>query len=161
MSTIFRYNTTFILHCSLKITMVTNRQVCVISTVLSILVTIICSQSHMHNDILNNYSCVFITCLQFCPQLSVGPRQGSETMAVILEDVDMLSMSISQIMAEVTSKHRIPQVKQMQLLTHLRLAKNFSSFQHRLKCVMARLQAISVLGEKGERGGGGGGERKL
>ena len=81
-------------------------------------------------------------------------------MAVILEDVDMLSMSISQIMAEVTSKHRIPQVKQMQLLTHLRLAKNFSSFQHRLKCVMARLQAISVLGER-EREMGEGREREI
>ena len=98
-----------------------------------------------------------VTCVlywKFCPQLSVGPRQGSETMAVVLEDVDMLSMSISELMAEVTSKHRIPQVKQMQLLTHLRLAKNFSSFQHRLKCVMARLQAISVLGEERERGRG-------
>ena len=74
-------------------------------------------------------------------------------MAVVLEDVDMLSTSIPELMADVTSKHRIPQVKQMQLLTHLRLAKNFSSFQHRLKCVMARLQAISVLGEeRRERG---------
>ena len=68
-------------------------------------------------------------------------------MAVILADVDMMTSSIPEVMSEVTSEHRIPQVKQMQLLTHLRLAKNFSSFQHRLKCVMARLQAISVLGE--------------
>ena len=74
-------------------------------------------------------------------------------MAVVLEDVDMLSTSIPELMADVTSKHRIPQVKQMQLLTHLRLAKNFSSFQHRLKCVMARLQAISVLGEERREGG--------
>ena len=87
------------------------------------------------------YTCIYL-------QLSAGPRQGSETMAVVLEDVDMLSMSIPELMTEVTSKHRIPQVKQMQLLTHLRLARNFSSFQHRLKCVMARLQAISVLGKR-------------
>ena len=68
-------------------------------------------------------------------------------MAVVLENVDMMTSSIPKVMTEVTGKHRIPQVKQMQLLTHLRLARNFSSFQHRLKCVMARLQAISVLGE--------------
>ena len=80
-------------------------------------------------------------------------------MAVVLEDVDMMSLSIPEVMVEVTTNHRIPQVKQMQLLTHLRLARNFSSFQHRLKCVMARLQAISVLGEgkwwEGKMGGGG------
>ena len=68
-------------------------------------------------------------------------------MAIVLENVDMMTSSITKVMAEVTSKHHIPQFKQMQLLTHLRLARNFSSFQHRLKCVMARLQAISVLGE--------------
>ena len=79
-------------------------------------------------------------------------------MAVVLENVDTMPMSITEIMADVTSRHRIPQVKQMQLLTHLRLARNFSSFHHRLKCVMARLQAISVLGE-GERGRGEGGKR--
>ncbi len=33
----------------------------------------------------------------------------------------------------------------MQLLTRLQLARNFTSYQQRLKCVLARLQAISIL----------------
>ena len=81
-------------------------------------------------------------------------------MAIVLEDVDMDASSIPELMAEVTRTHRIPHVKQMQLLTHLRLARNFSSFQHRLKCVMARLQAISVLGELGRGRGRRGRERE-
>ena len=44
---------------------------------------------------------------------------------------------------------------QMQLLTRLRLARNFPKYTQRLKCVMARLQAISILGKCMGRGGGG------
>ena len=36
---------------------------------------------------------------------------------------------------------------QMQLLTRIRLARNFANSKQRLKCVMARLHAISILGE--------------
>jgi len=35
---------------------------------------------------------------------------------------------------------------QMQLLTQIRLAMSFSSYEQRLQCVQARLQAISTLG---------------
>ena len=40
----------------------------------------------------------------------------------------------------------------MQLLMRIRLARNFLDYEQRLKCVMARLQAISILGteERGE-----------
>ena len=34
----------------------------------------------------------------------------------------------------------------MQLFTHIRLANAFSTYQKRLQCVHARLQAISILG---------------
>ena len=34
----------------------------------------------------------------------------------------------------------------MQLLMRIRLARNFLDYEQRLKCVMARLQAISILG---------------
>ena len=35
---------------------------------------------------------------------------------------------------------------QMQLLTRIRLARNFTDYKQRLKCVMARLHAVSILG---------------
>ena len=53
---------------------------------------------------------------------------------------------ISEIMAKVLLTHNIPPVQQMRLLTRLRLAKNFGTLDHRVKCVLVRLQAISVLG---------------
>ena len=40
----------------------------------------------------------------------------------------------------------------MQLLMRIRLARNFLDYQQRLKCVMARLQAISILGRYGREG---------
>lgn len=49
-------------------------------------------------------------------------------------------------MAKVLLTHNIPPVQQMRLLTRLRLAKNFETLDHRVKCVLVRLQAISVLG---------------
>lgn len=49
-------------------------------------------------------------------------------------------------MAKVLLTHSIPPVQQMRLLTRLRLAKNFGTLDHRVKCVLVRLQAISVLG---------------
>ena len=58
-----------------------------------------------------------------------------------------MSESIPELVGRVTAETRIPLVKQMQFLTRLRLAKNFLSFEQRLKCVLTRLQAISILGE--------------
>ena len=40
---------------------------------------------------------------------------------------------------------KVPEEKQMQLFTYLRLASSFSNYSKRLKCVQARLQALSVL----------------
>ena len=50
-------------------------------------------------------------------------------------------------MSQLTQAHNIPLVQQMRLMTRLRLAKNFNSLQHRIRCVLVRLQAISVLGK--------------
>ena len=58
-----------------------------------------------------------------------------------------LSDSLPDIMSQLTQAHNIPLVQQMRLMTRLRLAKNFNSLQHRIRCVLVRLQAISVLGK--------------
>jgi len=39
----------------------------------------------------------------------------------------------------------VPEDKQMQLFTYLRLAASFSDYNQRLKCVQARLHALSIL----------------
>jgi E3 ubiquitin-protein ligase HUWE1 len=64
---------------------------------------------------------------------------------VILENVDQSPESIEAMMSGITREHRIPQMQQMQLLTRIRLARNFTNHQQRLKCVLARLHAISIL----------------
>lgn len=68
------------------------------------------------------------------------------TESITLANVDLLPESIPELMSGLTKDRHIPQVKQMQLLTRLRLARNFPSPTQRRKCVMARLQAISILG---------------
>lgn len=73
-------------------------------------------------------------------------HQGSVTKSITLQNVDQLQETIPDLMRRLTSEHHIPQVRQMQLLTRLRLASNFPSPSQRRKCVMARLQAISILG---------------
>ncbi len=70
------------------------------------------------------------------------------TESITLPNVDLLPESIPEVMIRLTKDRRIPQVKQMQLLTRLRLARNFPSPTQRRKCVMARLQAISILGNQ-------------
>ena len=47
----------------------------------------------------------------------------------------------------ILKSHNVSLIQQMRLLTRLRLAKNFASFERRVKCVLIRLQAISVLGK--------------
>jgi len=78
------------------------------------------------------------------PQVS-SLRLGLGTESIVLENVDKLPESTPELMANIAAKHQIPAVKQMQLLMRIRLARNFLDYEQRLKCVMARLQAISIL----------------
>ena len=45
------------------------------------------------------------------------------------------------------AEHTLPEDKQIKLFTHLRLAYSFPSFEQRLLCIQARLQALSILGK--------------
>lgn len=74
------------------------------------------------------------------------PHQGAVTESITLFNVDQLEETIPELMIQLTAERHIPQVRQMQLLTRLRLARNFPNPTQRRKCVMARLQAISILG---------------
>lgn len=47
----------------------------------------------------------------------------------------------------VLAEHTLPEDKQIKLFTHLRLAYAFPSFDQRLLCIQARLQALSILGK--------------
>jgi len=49
-------------------------------------------------------------------------------------------------MTMVLKDYEVPESKQMLLFTHIRLAHSFSHFKQRTNCILARLQAISVLG---------------
>ncbi len=49
-------------------------------------------------------------------------------------------------MEMVLAEHTLPEDKQIKLFTHLRLAYAFPSFDQRLLCIQARLQALSILG---------------
>lgn len=49
-------------------------------------------------------------------------------------------------METVLAQHTLPEDKQIKLFTHLRLAYAFPSFDQRLLCIQARLQALSILG---------------
>lgn len=50
-------------------------------------------------------------------------------------------------MEMVLAEHKLPEDKQIKLFTHLRLAYAFPSFEQRLLCIQARLQALSILGK--------------
>ena len=73
-------------------------------------------------------------------------QQGVVTESITLHNVDEVQETIPELMIQLTAGRHIPQVRQMQLLTRLRLARNFPNPAQRRKCVMARLQAISILG---------------
>ena len=66
-------------------------------------------------------------------------------MVIHVPHVDQLGQSPATLMEQLLSTHSVPEEKQMQLFTYLRLACSFSNYQKRLKCVQARLQALSVL----------------
>ncbi len=51
-------------------------------------------------------------------------------------------------MEMVLAEHTLPEDKQIKLFTHLRLAYAFPSFEQRLLCIQARLQALSILGKR-------------
>ena len=48
-------------------------------------------------------------------------------------------------MENLLSTYHVPEEKRMQLFTYLRLAASFSDYNKRLKCVQARLHALSIL----------------
>ena len=48
-------------------------------------------------------------------------------------------------MEKVLAEHGLPEDLQIKLFTHLRLAYAFPSFEQRLLCIQARLQALSIL----------------
>jgi len=57
-----------------------------------------------------------------------------------------MSPDPAQIMESLIRMYPVPEASKMLLYTHLRLAHSFANHQTRLKCVQARLHAISVLG---------------
>ena len=63
--------------------------------------------------------------------------------------VFQLQSNPAEIMESLLETYPVPEDKRMLLYTHLRLAYSFSKRELRLKCVQARLHAISVLGECG------------
>ena len=66
-------------------------------------------------------------------------------MMIHLPHVDQLGQSPAELMEQLLNTYAVPEEKQMQLFTYLRLASSFSAYSKRLKCVQARLQALSVL----------------
>ena len=103
------------------------------------------SHTHLEHSIYMSVSASFpFTCispfsLPFSSSLSLFLSYSSPP--------PQLSDSLPDIMSQLTQAHNIPLVQQMRLMTRLRLAKNFNSLQHRIRCVLVRLQAISVLGK--------------
>ncbi len=73
-------------------------------------------------------------------------QQASSSVTYIhLENVDRRMESPARIMGQILRDYQVPKDKQMLLFTYLRLAASFSEYSKRLKCVQARLQALSVL----------------
>lgn len=74
-------------------------------------------------------------------------NQDKKSINVIhIENVDRIQdQSIAIIMENLVATYNVPQDKQMQLFTHLRLAHCFSDPVKRMQCVQARLQAMSII----------------
>ncbi|XP_054708625.1 E3 ubiquitin-protein ligase HUWE1-like [Uloborus diversus] len=73
-------------------------------------------------------------------------KQSNAIIAIHIDHVDKIPYKTpSQIMEELVDKYAVPEDKQMQLFTHIRLAYSFSNYTKRMLCVQARLQALSVL----------------
>jgi len=71
--------------------------------------------------------------------------KGHTVTIINLEQVDKLGESPSCIMEGLLKSYHVPEEKRMQLFTYLRLAASFSDYNKRLKCVQARLHALSIL----------------
>lgn len=62
-----------------------------------------------------------------------------------IEHIDKLNKTPAEIMKSLISMYYVPPEKEMWLFTHVRLAIHFAAYEKRLRCVQARLQALSVL----------------
>lgn len=65
--------------------------------------------------------------------------------SIHIENVDRVSDSAADVMTHILSQYDVPEDKQMLLFTHIRLAHAFSDYRRRTNCILARLQAISIL----------------
>lgn len=63
----------------------------------------------------------------------------------ISEDVRNSKISPSEMMEKILKDHKIPPSKMMTLFARLRTAMYYSDHEKRMKCIKARLQAISTL----------------
>ncbi len=64
-----------------------------------------------------------------------------------IPNVHLAGSNAGAVMETVLAEHTLPEDKQIKLFTHLRLAYAFPSFEQRLLCIQARLQALSILGK--------------
>uniref|UniRef100_H2YZN3 Uncharacterized protein n=1 Tax=Ciona savignyi TaxID=51511 RepID=H2YZN3_CIOSA len=78
------------------------------------------------------------------PQHS-AKKQANNMYCIHVENVHQMSTSPAEIMESLIKMYPVPNESKMLLYTHLRLAHSFSQHKTRLKCVQARLHAISVL----------------
>ncbi|CAF4617801.1 unnamed protein product [Rotaria sp. Silwood1] len=62
-----------------------------------------------------------------------------------IPNVHSAGINAAAVMEMVLAEHPLPEDKQIKLFTHLRLAYAFPSFDQRLLCIQARLQALSIL----------------
>ncbi|CAF1298860.1 unnamed protein product [Adineta ricciae] len=67
------------------------------------------------------------------------PRQ------IDIPNVHLAGPNAAAVMELALAEHTLPEDKQIKLFTHLRLAYSFPSFEQRLLCIQARLQALSIL----------------
>ncbi|XP_060516281.1 E3 ubiquitin-protein ligase HUWE1 isoform X2 [Cylas formicarius] len=73
-------------------------------------------------------------------------KQSKPNLHIIhIEHIDKLNKTPAEIMKSLVSMYYVPPEKEMWLFTHVRLATHFANYEKRLKCVQARLQALSVL----------------
>ncbi|CAF4114676.1 unnamed protein product, partial [Rotaria magnacalcarata] len=67
------------------------------------------------------------------------------TKQIDIPNVHQAGVNAAAVMEIVLAEHPLPEDKQIKLFTHLRLAYAFPSFEQRLLCIQARLQALSIL----------------
>ena len=84
---------------------------------------------------------------EFYSDPDAGPAVGSKVKPTVIhiEHVDQMNETPAALMDRLIDNYKVPDDKRMLLFTYLRLAASFSDYDKRLKCVQARLQALSVL----------------